>query len=111
MTSDQNVICPIDASGAISSGRFQPFEIHMAIRMTNAEPATIEDRKKWIGINGDHHCGSTMFGISRKSEPSELWCMVDSVTAAMASMIGSGLSVRARKIQAIAPKTIAVTAA
>ena len=27
--------------------------------------------------------------MSRYSEPSELWCMVDSVTAAMASMIGS----------------------
>ena len=30
--------------------------------------------------------------MSRNSEPSELWCMVESVTAAMASMIGTGFS-------------------
>src|SRR5262249_61658467 len=75
--------------------------------MISALPATIEDRKKETGITGDHHCRSTMFGMSRKSEPSELWCIVDSVTAAIASMIGSKLCDRARKIQAIAPKTTA----
>ena len=83
------MICPTEASRVISSGRRHPFAIHMSIRMTSAVPATIEDRKKETGITGDHHCGASMFGISRYSEPSELWCMVDRVTAAIASMIGS----------------------
>ena len=52
-----------------------------------------------------------MFGISRYSEPSELWCMVDSVTAAIANMIGSAFWSRARKIQARAPKITAVARA
>jgi hypothetical protein len=52
-----------------------------------------------------------MFGISRYREPSELWCMVDSVTAAIASMIGSALLSRARNIQARAPKITAVARA
>ena len=55
-----------------SSGRRQPFAIHMSIRMTSALPATIEDRKNETGITGDHHCEASMFGISRYSEPSEL---------------------------------------
>ena len=52
-----------------------------------------------------------MFGISRYREPSELWCMVDSVTAAIASMIGSAVSSRARNIQARVPKIAAVARA
>ena len=83
------MICPTEASGVMWSGRCHPFAIHMSIRMTRAVPATIEDRKKETGITGDHHCGASMFGISRYSEPSELWCIVDRVTAAMASRIGS----------------------
>src|SRR5512132_2793665 len=108
--SDQNVIWPSDAIGSISRGRRQPFEIHIWMRMMRAVPATTEERKNEIGRIGDHHCGSTMLGIRRKSDPSELWCIVDSVTAAMASMMGSGLSSRARKIHAIAPNTTAAIA-
>ena len=67
-------------------------------------PATIDDRKNEIGITGDHHCEASLFGISRYSDPSELWCIVDSVTAAMASRIGSSVFSRARKSQARAPK-------
>ena len=52
-----------------------------------------------------------MFGISRYSEPSELWCIVDSVTAAIASRIGSKPLSRARNSQASVPKMTAVTAA
>ena len=74
-------------------------------------PAAIDDRKKETGITGDHHCGASMFGISRYSEPSELWCMVDNVTAAIANMIGSAFWSRARKIQARAPKITAVARA
>ena len=55
---------------------------------TSAVPAAIDDRKKLIGMTGDHHCGASMFGISKYKEPSELWCMVDNVTAAMASITG-----------------------
>ena len=104
-SSAQNVICPTEASRVISSGRRHPFAIHMSIRITSAVPATIDERKKDTGITGDHHCEASMFGISRYSEPSELWCIVDNVTAAIASMIGSACSSRARKIQARAPKT------
>ncbi len=74
-------------------------------------PAATDDRKNETGITGDHHCAASMFGINRYSEPSELWCMVDSVTAAIASMIGSALWSRARKIQARVPKIAAVAAA
>ena len=105
------MICPTEASRVISSGRRHPFAIHISTRITSAVPAAIDDRKKETGITGDHHCGASMFGISRYSEPSELWCMVDSVTAAIASMIGSALSSRARKIQARAPKITAVARA
>jgi len=83
----------------------------MSIRMTSAVPAAIDDRKNETGITGDHHCGASMFGISRYREPSELWCMVDRVTAAIASMIGSACWSRARNIQARAPKITAVAAA
>ena len=83
----------------------------MSIRMTRAVPATIEDRKKETGITGDHHCGASMFGISRYSEPRELWCIVDRVTAAMASRIGSNDFSRSRNSQASVPKITAVTAA
>ena len=106
------MICPTEASGFMCSGRCHPFAIHMSIRMTRAVPATIEDRKKETGITGDHHCGASMFGISRYSEPSELWCMVDRVTAAMASRIGSNVfPSRCRNTQASVPKTTAVPAA
>jgi hypothetical protein len=44
----------------------------MSMRMTSAVPAAIDDRKKETGITGDHHCGASMFGISRYREPSEL---------------------------------------
>ena len=83
----------------------------MSIRMTSADPATIEDRKNEMGMTGDHHCEASMFGMSRYREPSELWCIVDSVTAAIASMIGSALWSRARKIQARVPKIAAVAVA
>ena len=64
-----------------------------------------------MGITSDHHCEASMFGISRYSEPSELWCIVDSVTAAIASMIGSKPLSLARNSQASVPKITAVTAA
>ena len=90
------MILPIDASCVIRSCRFHAFAIHISIRMTRAVPAAIEDRKKEMGITGDHHCGASLSGISRNSEPSELWCMVESVTAAMASMMGSAFLPLAR---------------
>ena len=105
------MICPTEASRVISSGRRHPFAIHMSIRITSAVPAAIDDRKNETGITGDHHCGASMFGISKYSEPSELWCMVDSVTAAIASMIGSAFWSRARNIQARVPKITAVARA
>src|SRR5580765_6252696 len=83
----------------------------MSMRITSAVPAAIDERKKEMGITGDHHCGASMFGISRYKDPSELWCIVDSVTAAMASMIGSAFGSRARKIHARLPKITAVAPA
>ena len=53
-----------------------------------------------IGITGDHHCRASWSGIKRNSEPSELWCMVESVTAAIASMIGSDFLPLALRAQA-----------
>jgi Lipocalin-like domain len=81
-------MAPIAESCLRRSWRFQAFEIHISIRMTRPVPAAIDDRKNEIGITGDHHCGASVPGISRNNDPSELWCIVDSVTAAMASMIG-----------------------
>ncbi len=52
-----------------------------------------------------------MFGINKYSDPSELWCIVDSVTAAIASMIGSACRSRARNTQASVPKTTAAASA
>ncbi len=49
--------------------------------------------------------------MRRKSEPSELWCIVESVTAAIASMIGSPRCPAARKRNASVPKTTAAPAA
>src|SRR4029450_1318312 len=95
----------------MSSGRRQPFAIHISMRITSAVPAAIADRKKETGITGDHHWGASMLGINKYREPSELWCIVDSVTAAIASMIGSAFWSRARKTQARAPKTTAVARA
>jgi hypothetical protein len=68
----------------------------------------MEERKKAMGITGDHHCAASMFGIRRYSEPSELWCIVESVTAAMARRIGSS---RRRNTHATTPKMTAVRAA
>src|SRR4051812_18333115 len=85
--------------------------IAISTRITTAVPAAIDDRKNETGMTGDHHWGASLSGISRNSEPSELWCIVDSVTAAMASRIGSGCSSLARKIQASAPKVAAASTA
>src|SRR4029453_306998 len=100
-----------DAGRASARGRAHPFAIHISTRITRAVPAAIEERKKETGITGDHHCGATMFGMSRNREPSELWCIVDSVTAAMARMIGSNAFSRGRKAQATHAKTTAASAA
>jgi hypothetical protein len=62
---DQNVICPTAANVFMSSGRCQARAIHMLISTINAVPATMEERKKLIGITCDHHCGASMLGISR----------------------------------------------
>src|SRR5262245_46286381 len=59
------------------------------MRITSAVPAAIDERKNEIGSSGDHHCGASLSGISRNNDPNELWCMVESVTAAIASMTGS----------------------
>src|SRR5262252_5094416 len=98
-------------SSVVRSGRFQPFAIHISTRMISAVPAAIDDKKNEIGITGDHHCGASLSGMSRNKEPSELWCIVESVTAAIASMMGSAFLSRARNNQAIVENTIAVTAA
>src|SRR5689334_24446002 len=109
---DQNVIFPTEARVAMGSGRCQPLAIQNAMRITSADPATIEDRKKYTGRTGVHHCGASMFGISRYSDPNELWCIVDSVTAAIASRMGSNAVLgRSRKIHAMVPKIRSVTAA
>ena len=69
-------------------------------------PAAMEERKKRTGSTGDHQVESSLSGMSRNSEPSELWCMVESVTAAIASMIGTGSSPGfGRNAQASRPKT------
>src|SRR5438270_1052867 len=78
------------SSCAIRSCLFQAFAIHISIRITTAMPAAMDDKKKDTGITGDHHCEVSWSGMSRNNEPSELWCMVERVTAAMASMMGSG---------------------
>ena len=79
--------------------------------MTRPRPAAIEDRKNETGNTGDHHCGASEPGIRRNSDPSELWCIVEKVTAAIASMIGSPFLPASRKLQARTPKMIAVRAA
>jgi hypothetical protein len=60
----------------------------------------MDDKKKEMGMTGDHHCEPSLSGINRNSEPRELWCIVDRVTAAMASMTGSDFLPRALKAQA-----------
>src|SRR5215467_3742635 len=111
MRRDQNVIRPTEASGFISRRRCHPFAIHMAITMTSAAPATTEDRKKLMGMTADHHCDASVSGIRRYREPSELWCIVDNVTAAMASRIGSKTVLgRPRNNHASVPKISAVPA-
>src|SRR5262245_1296982 len=79
--------------------------------MMSPVPAAIDDRKKETGSAGDHHCGPSLSGISRNSDPSELWCIVESVTAAIASMIGSAWLSFARKFQARKEKIARVSAA
>jgi hypothetical protein len=79
--------------------------------MTRAVPAAIEDKKKEMGITGDHHCGPSLSGMSKNKEPRELWCIVESVTAAIASMMGSAFLPFARKAQAMKEKMAAVNAA
>src|SRR5580765_2733630 len=96
MQSDQKVIAPIEDICSMRSRRSHALAIHISIRMTSAVPAAIDDRKKDTGITGDHHCGASLSGISRSREPSELWCMVEKVTAAIASMAGSNLLPLAR---------------
>src|SRR5215831_5806196 len=99
------------ASCGMRSCRFHALAIHISTKTTNPVPAAIEDKKKETGITGDHHCGPSLSGIRRNSEPSELWCIVESVTAAMASMIGSDFMPLARKAQARKEKTAALKAA
>src|SRR5579864_2038765 len=101
----------IDCSCDTRSCRFHAFAIHISIRITRAVPAAIEDRKKETGIVGDHHCGATLSGISKNNEPSELWCMVERVTAAIASMMGSGFLSLARNAHASNENITAVNAA
>ena len=61
---------------------------------------------------GDHQAASSLSGMSRNSDPSELWCMVERVTAAMASMMGTGFSPGlVRKATARMEKTTAAAAA
>src|ERR1700752_1261315 len=93
------------------SGRLHPFAIHISIRIISDVPAAIADRKKEMGITGDHHCGASLSGISRNNDPRELWCIVESVTAAMASMMGSAFLSRARKAHARRENRMAVNAA
>src|SRR5579862_9335445 len=102
---------PIAASCVVRSCRFHALAIHISTTMTKAVPAAIEERKKEMGITGDHHCGASLSGISRNKEPRELWCMVESVTAAMASMIGSAFFSLARNDQARKEKSSAARAA
>src|ERR1700746_950821 len=91
---------PMAASCVVRSCRFHALAIHISTTMTRAVPAAIEEKKKEMGITGDHHCGASLSGINRNNEPRELWCMVESVTAAMASMMGSAFFPWARKDQA-----------
>ena len=105
------MIFPIAASCVICSERFQAFAIHSSTRMTRAVPAAIEDKKKETGITGDHHCEPSLSGISKNKEPRELWCMVDSVTAAMANMMGSDFFPFARKTKAMKENMAAARAA
>ena len=60
--------------------------------MISAVPAATAERKKSIGSIGDHHSALSLSGMSRKMEPSELWCIVESTTAAIASITGIGFS-------------------
>src|SRR6516162_6211341 len=99
------------ASCSIGRWRCHPLAIHISIRMIRDVPATIDDKKNETGITGDHHWGASLSGISRNKDPRELWCIVDSVTAAIASMIGSAFFCRARNNQAITVKTSAASAA
>src|ERR1700741_428772 len=82
------------------SCRLHPFAIHISIRIIRDVPAAIADKKKEMGITGDHHCEASLSGISRNKDPRELWCMVESVTAATASMMGSAFLSLARKAHA-----------
>src|SRR5215831_4607386 len=79
--------------------------------MTSPVPAAIEDKKNEIGITGDHHCGASASRMSRNSEPSELWCIVENVTAAMASMMGSAWPFFGLKAHARAEKIASARAA
>ena len=93
------------------SSRVQARAIHISIRITSPVPAAIADKKNDTGSTGDHHCGASAPRMSRNSEPSELWCMVESVTAAMASMMGSTLSPFGLNAHASAEKIAAAMAA
>src|SRR5882762_2148659 len=105
-SSAQNPSLPSEASCGMRSARPQAFAIHISTRMTREMPAAMDERKNQTGITGDHQAGSSLSGMSRNSEPSELWCMVERVTAAIASMIGTGSSPGfGRNAQASMPKT------
>src|SRR3954454_14379925 len=109
-SSDQKVMLPSEASWLIRSVRCHALAIHISTRITNAVPDATEDRKNETGRTGDHHWAPSLSGISRNSEPSELWCMVERVTAAIASITGSYSFPRGRKTQASPEKTTAAAA-
>src|SRR6187401_3311736 len=75
-------------SCSIRTRRFQAFAAHMAHRITSDKPAVMADKRNHTGRIGDHQAVSSLSGINRYSDPSELWCIVESVTAAIASMTG-----------------------
>src|SRR6516225_12315363 len=97
---DQKQIFAIALNCAMRTGRLHAFAIHNSMRMIRAVPAAMEETKNKTGSNGDHHWPASSWGINRNNEPNELWCIVESVTAAMASIIGSAFLSRSRKIQA-----------
>src|SRR5262245_7995408 len=104
-SSDQKVMLPSEANWLIRRVRCHALAIHISTRITSAVPEAIEDRKNDTGRTGDHHWAPSLSGIRRNSEPSELWCIVDRVTAAMASITGSYSLPRGRKTQARTEKT------
>src|SRR5262249_60728736 len=98
--------------GSANIGRRGPMllTIPTQTKMTRDPPAAIDDKKKETGMTGDHHCGASLSGMSKKREPSELWCIVESVTAAIANIIGSAFLSLARNAQARRENTTAAAA-